>query len=53
MIPVSWPSISAIRLSGVSERRFRKPLSMSLATFVPALIAENSAPWMNGIAMAN
>ena len=37
-----------------SERKpFRKPLSMSLATFVPALFAEKSAPWMNGIASAN
>ena len=52
-IPVSWPSISATRRSGVSASLLRKPLSMSLATLVPALIAANSAPWMNGIAIAN
>ena len=52
-MPVSWPSMSATRRSGVSESRFRKPVSMSLATFVPALMAEKSAPWMNGIAIAN
>ena len=52
-MPVSWPIMSATRLSGVSERRFRNPLSMSLATFVPALMAENRAPCMNGIAIAN
>ena len=52
-MPVSWPIIRATRRSGVSDSRFRNPLSMSLATFVPALFAENSAPWMNGIASAN
>ena len=52
-MPASWPSISATRRSGVSERRLRKPVSMSFATFVPALMAEKSAPWMNGIAIAN
>ena len=47
------PSISATRRSGVSESRLRKPLSMSLAMLVPALLAENSAPWTNAIASAN
>ena len=52
-MPVSWPSMSATRRSGVSDSRFRKPVSMSFATFVPALMAEKSAPWMNGMAIAN
>ena len=43
-MPASWPIMSATRRSGVSERRLRKPLSMSFATFVPALFAENRAP---------
>ena len=41
------------RRSGVSASRLRNPLSMSLATLVPALLAENSAPWTNAIASAN
>jgi hypothetical protein len=36
----------------VSERRDRKPLSMSIAMFVPALLAANSAPCTNGTASA-
>jgi hypothetical protein len=52
-IPVSWPIIRAVRRSGVSDSRFRKPLSISLAMFVPALLAEKSAPCTNGIASAN
>ena len=51
--PASWPIINETRRSGVSESRLRKPLSMSLATFVPALLAENSAPWTKAIASAN
>ena len=51
--PGERPSISATRRRGVSESRLRKPLSTSLATFVPALFAENSAPWTNAIASAN
>ena len=52
-MPASWPIISATRRSGVSASRLRKPVSMSFATLVPALLAENSAPWTNGIASAN
>jgi hypothetical protein len=52
-MPVSCPIIRARRLSGVSDSRLRKPLSMSLAMLVPALFAEKRAPWMNGIARAN
>ena len=52
-MPVSWPIISATRRSGVSDSRFRKPLSMSLAMFVPALLAAKSAPCTNAIASAN
>ena len=52
-MPASWPIISATRRSGVSDSRLRKPVSMSFATFVPALFAEKSAPWTNGIARAN
>ena len=52
-MPASWPSISATRRSGVSASRFMKPVSMSLATFVPALIAEKSAPCTKVIASAN
>jgi hypothetical protein len=37
----------------VSDSRFRKPLSMSFAMFVPALLAEKSAPCTKGIASAN
>ena len=52
-MPVSCPIIRARRLSGVSDSRLRKPLSMSLAMLVPALFAEKRAPWMNGMARAN
>ena len=52
-MPASWPIISATRRSGVSESRLRKPLSMSLATLVPALLAEKSAPCTNAMASAN
>ena len=52
-MPASWPISSATRRSGVSASRLRKPVSMSLATLVPALLAENIAPWTNGIASAN
>ncbi len=52
-MPASCPIIKATRRSGVSERRLRKPVSMSLATFVPALLAENNAPCTKVIASAN
>ena len=52
-MPASCPIMSATRRSGVSESRLRKPLSMSLATLVPALLAENSAPWTKVMASAN
>ena len=44
-MPVSCPNISETRRSGVSDSRLRKPLSMSLATFVPALFADREDPW--------
>ena len=47
-MPVSWPSISDTRRSGVSESRLRKPVSMSLAMFVPALFAEKRRPGRTG-----
>src|SRR5213080_356942 len=50
--PPSWPTSTAIRRMGVSERRLRKPVWMSRARSVPAFIVANSAPWMNGTARA-
>ena len=38
MMPASCPISSASRRSGVSARRFRKPVSMSIATFVPGAV---------------
>ena len=37
---------------GVSASRLRKPVWMSRARSVPAFIVANSAPWMNGTAIA-
>src|SRR4051812_29812008 len=51
--PASCPVRSDGLVSGVSDSRERKPLSMSSAMFVPALLDANSAPWMNGTASAN
>ena len=45
--PASWPARIAHALSGVSCRRLRKPVWMSLASSVPAVIEANSAPCMN------
>jgi hypothetical protein len=45
--PDSCPTSSATRRSGVSESRLKKPVSMSIATFVPALMEANIAPWTN------
>ena len=44
--PATWPTRIAMRRSGVSCRRSRKPVSMSVASSLPAVIAENIAPWM-------
>ena len=44
--------MSETRLSGVSARRLKKPVSMSWARFVPVLISENMPPWMKATAIA-
>ena len=51
--PPSIPASSAGAASGVSARRLKKPDSTSLARSVPAFMAANSAPCMNGTASAN
>ena len=50
--PLRCPSSIAERCIGVSASRFRKPVSTSRATALPALIDANSEPWMNGNAIA-
>jgi hypothetical protein len=44
--PASCPTRIVTRRSGVSWRRSRKPVSMSVAISVPAVMAANIAPWM-------
>jgi hypothetical protein len=46
------PISSAARCIGVSASRRMKPVSTSRARLEPALIDANSAPWMNGNAIA-
>ena len=50
--PPRCPSSSAARCIGVIARRLRKPVSTSRASALPALIIANSAPCMNGTAIA-
>ena len=51
--PVSWPTSSEGPLIGVSDSRLKKPVSMSWATLVPAVLVEKIAPCMKGKASAN
>jgi hypothetical protein len=51
--PASWPASSAEPCIGVSESRLKKPLPMSSARFVPAVLVAKMEPSMNGKASAN
>ena len=50
--PISCPASNAVRFIGVIASRLMKPVSTSRASELPALIAANSEPWMNGTAIA-